>query len=354
MTQLDYQTSDFAYDSACGEEIDAVQDMSSGAITDGSGMPARIAIFGDRSGVRDQIEEDLRGAGFSTIDGGPMAKLLEGPVALLGDAVMVDCPVVDAAVLAALARVDMRAARTGAKLIVSTSIDALDDVFGAVDQSDPQILVLPSRAERVLAVGRVMADISNSRVREMTEEDRLGLLHLSRQVEAIAHKLEGLSGSANNAEATHSALRAHSQSSDPSGAIGVEKSSDAGGAQRFNSARPTLPDPRRVRQLIAGRQARAKFFEGELFADPAWDMLLDLTAAHAEHARVSVTSLCIAAAVPATTALRWIKQLVDSGVFVRVADSSDRRRAFIALSEQSTDAMARYFNEVEAPLSNAA
>ena len=83
-------------------------------------------------------------------------------------------------------------------------------------------------------------------------------------------------------------------------------------------------------------------------------MLLDLTAAHAEHQRVSVTSLCIAAAVPATTALRWIKQLVESGVFVRVADSTDRRRAFIGLSEQSTEAMARYFAEVEAPLAVAA
>ncbi len=83
-------------------------------------------------------------------------------------------------------------------------------------------------------------------------------------------------------------------------------------------------------------------------------MLLDLTAAHAEHQRVSVTSLCIAAAVPATTALRWIKQLVDSGVFVRVADSTDRRRAFIGLSEHSTEAMARYFAEVEVPIAQAA
>ena len=102
--------------------------------------------------------------------------------------------------------------------------------------------------------------------------------------------------------------------------------------------------------MIAARQARAKFFDRELFADPAWDMLLDLTAAQAEDQRVSVTSLCIAAEVPATTALRWIKQLVDTGVFKRVADPTDRRRAFIALSEQSTQAMARYFAEVEMPL----
>jgi hypothetical protein len=349
MTQLDYQTSDFAYDAGLSAPDDGPSDCA--------GLPARIAIFGDRAAMRDQIEEDLAGAGFHTINGGSFAKLLDGPIALLGDAVMVDCPVVDAASLAALARLDMRAARSGAQLIVITSIDALNDVFSVLDQSDPQILVQPSRAERVLAVGRVMTNVSNARMREMTEEDRLGLLHLSRQVEAIAHKLEGLSG-APDAAMTQAALRAHSGGSHSGGsqAIGFADAEvfDSGNGQRFNSERPPLPKPRHVRQVIAGRQARAKFFEGELFADPAWDMLLDLTAAHAEQARVSVTSLCIAAAVPATTALRWIKQLVDSGVFVRVADSSDRRRAFIALSEQSTDAMARYFAEVETPIAHAA
>jgi len=104
-----------------------------------------------------------------------------------------------------------------------------------------------------------------------------------------------------------------------------------------------LPDPRLVRRIIENRQKRARFFDGELFADPAWDMLLDLTAARAEHVRVSVTSLCIASGVPPTTALRWIGQMVESGLFVRVEDESDRRRAFIALSDRAADAMARYF-----------
>jgi DNA-binding MarR family transcriptional regulator len=72
-------------------------------------------------------------------------------------------------------------------------------------------------------------------------------------------------------------------------------------------------------------------------------MLLDLTAARAEHKRVSVTSLCIASGVPATTALRWIALMVEQGLFVRVGDQTDRRRAFIELSKQSADAIASYF-----------
>ena len=101
-----------------------------------------------------------------------------------------------------------------------------------------------------------------------------------------------------------------------------------------------------MRRIIRQRQLRARFFDGELFADPAWDMLLDLTAARAEHTRVSVTSLCIASGVPPTTALRWIGQLTEIGLFERIEDDTDRRRAFIALSDRAADGMARYFAEL--------
>lgn len=104
-----------------------------------------------------------------------------------------------------------------------------------------------------------------------------------------------------------------------------------------------MPNPRLVREIIRRRQARAKFFDPALFADPAWDMLLDLAAAHAEQRRVSVTSLCIASGVPPTTALRWIRQMTDAGLFERVEDPSDKRRVFISLTGKAREAMARYF-----------
>ncbi len=75
-------------------------------------------------------------------------------------------------------------------------------------------------------------------------------------------------------------------------------------------------------------------------------MLLDLTAARVEHRRVSVTSLCIASGVPATTALRWIAQMVECGLFERVEDDADKRRAFVALTDRAAEAMARYFAEI--------
>ncbi len=116
--------------------------------------------------------------------------------------------------------------------------------------------------------------------------------------------------------------------------------------RQTRSQRLPLPDPRLVRRIIAQRQMRCRYFDSELFADPAWDMLLDLTAARAEHRRVSVTSLCIASGVPPTTALRWIGLLADAGLILRNEDASDKRRAFIELTEKGADAMARYFTEM--------
>ena len=101
-----------------------------------------------------------------------------------------------------------------------------------------------------------------------------------------------------------------------------------------------------VRQVIRARRLRARFFDEELFADPAWDMLLDLLQAEIAQHRVPVSSLCIAAAVPATTALRWIKTMTDVGLFKRRADPHDGRRIFVELSAGASDAMRRYFGEV--------
>ncbi|WP_432769200.1 winged helix DNA-binding protein [Sphingopyxis sp.] len=104
---------------------------------------------------------------------------------------------------------------------------------------------------------------------------------------------------------------------------------------------------KQVRRILRQRRMREQYFPADLFADPAWDMLLDLYAARLERQPVSVSSLCIAAAVPATTALRWIKTMTDAGLFVREADPQDGRRIFIALAEGAGDAMARYFEALD-------
>ena len=98
-----------------------------------------------------------------------------------------------------------------------------------------------------------------------------------------------------------------------------------------------------VRTIIRARRMRSRYFDEDMFADPAWDMLLDLLQAEIAQLRVPVSSLCIAASVPATTALRWLKTMTSQGIFVRRADPHDGRRVFVELAPQASQAMRRYF-----------
>ena len=99
----------------------------------------------------------------------------------------------------------------------------------------------------------------------------------------------------------------------------------------------------RIRAIIKQRRLRERYFDAALFADPGWDILLDLYAAQDEGAQVSVSSLCIAASVPPTTALRWIANMTGAGMLVRVQDPEDARRVFIELSPATKERLDSYF-----------
>ena len=99
-----------------------------------------------------------------------------------------------------------------------------------------------------------------------------------------------------------------------------------------------------IRDMIKVRRMRDDHFKPELFADPAWDILLDLLAARLEGKTVSVSSLCIAAAVPPTTALRWVTGMTESGMLLRRHDPNDARRVFIELSDDAVERLIAFFN----------
>ena len=304
-----------------------------------AGVLATVSVFHDNSRGRSQLIGDLEEAGFRVLNRGDVAQLLDGGFGLAGDVMILECMSVSAQSMAAMARLDLEIARSGVQLIVVTSLASLDDIFACFDQSIPQFLVAPSRADLIVAVGRGAAQISRGRVQELSQEDRAALVRLTQQVEQIARQLEGLSERNNGGEVEDRLL----QDKKP-----AFRGFDEGeGADPL--VRPSLPDPRIVRDIIRRRQARGRFFDPDLFADPAWDILLDLTASDAERVRVSVTSLCIASGVPATTALRWIRHLTAAGLLMRVEDTADKRRVFISLTDKGRGAMARYFADVVKP-----
>jgi DNA-binding MarR family transcriptional regulator len=205
--------------------------------------------------------------------------------------------------------------------VISTTQDVLDVVAAVVDGGAAEIIVEPGDAERAAALatatsllrapaalGDVAADKNAERLRQLSEE-------VSRIASTLARLSSGPSVSLPPSRVT------------PETEI------------------PPLSSDM-VRKVIRARRLRANYFSEELFADPAWDMMLDLLQAEIAQLRVPVSSLCIAAAVPATTALRWLKTLVSQGLFLRRADPHDGRRVFVELAPQTSEALRRYFGEV--------
>jgi hypothetical protein len=132
-------------------------------------------------------------------------------------------------------------------------------------------------------------------------------------------------------------------------------STGPGGEPRATELPPSagdVPDvtAETVRTVIRARRLRSRYFEEGMFADPAWDMLLDLLQAEISQLRVPVSSLCIAASVPATTALRWLKMMTQQGIFLRRADPHDGRRVFVELAPAASQAMRRYFADAGRPM----
>jgi DNA-binding MarR family transcriptional regulator len=205
--------------------------------------------------------------------------------------------------------------------VVSTSSALVDPVMACladgsvevvVDADDAQrtaaLAIAMSQPNRPLRVSDVASDRSAERLRQLSDE-------VSRIAATLARLSTGPSATPRPAEAAPT-----------------------------KDLPPLSADI--VRSVIRARRLRSRYFQEELFADPAWDMLLDLLQAEISQLRVPVSSLCIAAAVPATTALRWLKTLVQEGLFIRRADPHDGRRVFVELAPNTSDALHRYFAEV--------
>lgn len=223
------------------------------------------------------------------------------------------------------------AVRYNRPVIVAARFALLDCVAARLHSGPITLLCEPDLIDRVSALALAwhkgvrfgVADISS-------EDDNDRLRRLAEEVSRIAQTLARLSSPA-----------------------GAESGDGLKPARRVEDMRPTfaaepaqfapaLPRAEDLRAILRQRRLRNRFFDPALFADPAWDMLLDLMAARLEGESVSVTSLCIASAVPSTTALRWIRTLIDSGLVQRRADPADGRRIHISLTDPAALAMSAY------------
>ena len=95
------------------------------------------------------------------------------------------------------------------------------------------------------------------------------------------------------------------------------------------------------------RRLRAKYFDPQIFGEPAWDIMLSLYEAVLAQRFVTVSELCAGAGVPPTTALRWLHALERRGLVLRRDDPTDGRRVFVYLSQAAITAMDVLFESFE-------
>lgn len=236
-------------------------------------------------------------------------------------------------------------------LLIRTNLEMLDFILGAVNYPHVEHLLSDSVAELFVSLEHRTKQSISSLFADRDEIDLADLKKISADVERIARALVKLSGpeepgsdrslignpfqepGTGTGFAGTSVSLKHQQSS---GLKGIEDD-----VLSVGLSHPVSADE--VRGLIKARRLRDEYFDPELFADPAWDMLLDLMASRLEGKKVAVSSLCIAASVPPTTALRWIKTMTEEQIFLRKADEKDGRRIFIELSDEATAGMVGFF-----------
>lgn len=111
--------------------------------------------------------------------------------------------------------------------------------------------------------------------------------------------------------------------------------------EELSAGRAPSPLGAFARQLHRERRIRDAAFSPDLFGEAVWDILLDLFASEAEERKVRVSSACIAACVPASTALRYLSEMERRGLIVRSPSPDDRRGQYIALSDPCRAEMRR-------------
>lgn len=101
-----------------------------------------------------------------------------------------------------------------------------------------------------------------------------------------------------------------------------------------------------ARRLLAERERVTRFLDPDLFADPAYDILLDLFACGEEGRPVSMSSSACVARVARTTALRWVRLLELRGLIERYADEVDRRSTLLRLTDSARQSLMAYLRQI--------
>lgn len=93
-----------------------------------------------------------------------------------------------------------------------------------------------------------------------------------------------------------------------------------------------------VMSVLLVRRARDQLLADNLFSDPAWDILLELFAAHLGGRKMAASDLAVAIEVPCSTTSRWVATLEQRGLVDSLICEEVRQ---LALSDEGVSRMER-------------
>lgn len=100
-----------------------------------------------------------------------------------------------------------------------------------------------------------------------------------------------------------------------------------------------------ARSEFHNRRRRDSLIRHDFFADPAWDLLLDLYVEHHRRRPADLAHLCAASAVAPTIALRWIGLLIEEELVTRLPHGGESDDAQLELSARGVEEMERYLRD---------
>lgn len=273
----------------------------------GTGLPCKILIVDDEVDVLAEYEECARALGYACIATPDPARALQ---------IMAEDPTVGILV-------------TDLDLPMLDGVTLLDEIVARFSRQRPIVsLVITGHASLELVVASMRHDARDFLPKPVSAEQLAAALRrasriwreqsLARQVESRPHQ-PAPGGDAANGEAA------------------AVPAAEAGMGDELLSV---------VRSIMDMQQRRKSFLDPQLFSDPSWDILLELTAAKCEGKPLPVSSACAATGVPFSTALRYVRQLVDANLVRRWKDTGDRRRDMLELADGAMAAMSDYLWEV--------
>jgi hypothetical protein len=97
-----------------------------------------------------------------------------------------------------------------------------------------------------------------------------------------------------------------------------------------------------AKQISVVRSARSDFIDSVLLSEPGYDMLLAMFIAHTERRAVGPDDLALAAGVPSSTALRWMRTLEQIGLMIQITHLPNHHDHFVELRPEGLLQISRH------------